>query len=113
MRIPVIVMMCTPPAMIPSRSGFTFGHMGGIISLSPPAAILMPAMDLYLRKVIHPQAHDNYPVLLKDDGLELEIGSIRHPSTAAALSSIGPRAFWPPSTGAADSKVSGEPEPLW
>jgi hypothetical protein len=33
-------------------------------------------MDLYLRKVIHPQAHDNYRVLLKDDGLELEIGSI-------------------------------------
>jgi hypothetical protein len=33
-------------------------------------------MDLYLRKVIHPQAHDNYRVLLKDDGLEVEIGSI-------------------------------------
>jgi hypothetical protein len=28
------------------------------------------------RKVIHPQAHDNYWVILKDDGLELEIGSI-------------------------------------
>jgi hypothetical protein len=33
-------------------------------------------MDLYLRKVIHPQAHDNYRVILKDDGLETEIGSI-------------------------------------
>jgi hypothetical protein len=33
-------------------------------------------MDLYLRKVVHPQAHDNYRVLLKDDGLEFEIGSI-------------------------------------
>jgi hypothetical protein len=33
-------------------------------------------MDLYLRKVIHPQAIDNYRVLLKDDGLEVEIGSI-------------------------------------
>jgi hypothetical protein len=33
-------------------------------------------MDLYLRKVSHPQAHDNYRVLLKDDGLALEIGSI-------------------------------------
>jgi hypothetical protein len=33
-------------------------------------------MDLYLRKVLHPQAHDNYRVLLKDDGLEVEIGSI-------------------------------------
>jgi hypothetical protein len=32
----------------------------------------MPA--LYLRKVIHPQARDNYRVVLKDDGLELEIG---------------------------------------
>jgi hypothetical protein len=48
MRIPV--MMCTPPAMIPSRRGFTFGHMGGIISVSPPAAVLMPAMDLYLAR---------------------------------------------------------------
>jgi hypothetical protein len=35
----------------------------------------MPA--LYLRKVIHPQARDNYRVVLKDDGLEFEIGSIR------------------------------------
>jgi hypothetical protein len=34
----------------------------------------MPA--LYLRKVIHPQARDNYRVVLKSDGLELEIGSI-------------------------------------
>jgi len=33
-------------------------------------------MDLYLRKVIHPQAIDNHRVVLKDDGLELEIGSI-------------------------------------
>jgi hypothetical protein len=34
----------------------------------------MPA--LYLRKVIHPQAHDNYRVVLNDDGLKIEIGSI-------------------------------------
>ena len=34
----------------------------------------MPA--LYLRKVVHPQAWDNYRVILKDDGLEYEIGSI-------------------------------------
>jgi hypothetical protein len=33
-------------------------------------------MDLFLRKVIHPQAHDNYRVILKEDGLEIEIGSI-------------------------------------
>jgi hypothetical protein len=33
-------------------------------------------MDLYLRKVVHPQAHDNYRVVLKDDGLETEVGSI-------------------------------------
>jgi hypothetical protein len=33
--------------------------------------------DLYLRKVIHPQAKDNYRLILKgDNGLELEIGSI-------------------------------------
>jgi hypothetical protein len=32
--------------------------------------------DLDLRKVIHPQARDNYRVIWKDDGLEVEIGSI-------------------------------------
>jgi hypothetical protein len=31
-------------------------------------------MDSYLREVIHPQAHDNYRVIWKDDGTE--IGSI-------------------------------------
>jgi hypothetical protein len=29
-----------------------------------------------LRKVIHPQAHDNYRVILKREGDEVEIGSI-------------------------------------
>ena len=33
-------------------------------------------MDLYLRKVIHPQAHENYRVILKCDGGDFEIGSI-------------------------------------
>jgi len=33
-------------------------------------------MNLYLRKVIHPQAHDNYRVVLKLDEGEFEIGSI-------------------------------------
>jgi len=34
-------------------------------------------MDLYLRKVIHPQAQENYRLILKDDdGQEIEIGSI-------------------------------------
>jgi|SRR5579864_2998198 hypothetical protein len=33
-------------------------------------------MDLYLRKVIHPQARDNYRVVLKDYIPEVEIGSI-------------------------------------
>ena len=33
-------------------------------------------MALYLRKVTHPQAHDNYRVILKLDGDEVEIGSI-------------------------------------
>jgi hypothetical protein len=32
-------------------------------------------MDLFLRKVIHPQAHDNYRVVVRDGG-EIEIGSI-------------------------------------
>jgi hypothetical protein len=33
-------------------------------------------MDLFLRRVIHPQAHDNYRVHFKDDGVEIEVGSI-------------------------------------
>ena len=33
-------------------------------------------MDLFLRKVIHPQARDNYRVIPKDDGVEIEVGSI-------------------------------------
>lgn len=46
------------------------------------------AMDLYLRKVIHPQARDNYRVILKHDGIETEIGSIgiQHGSGAALRS---------------------------
>jgi hypothetical protein len=34
----------------------------------------MPA--LYLHKVVHPQARDNYRVVLEEDGLEIEVGSI-------------------------------------
>jgi hypothetical protein len=33
-------------------------------------------MDLYLRKVDHPQARDGYRVILKDDEGEIELGSI-------------------------------------
>ena len=33
-------------------------------------------MNLYLRRVVHPQANDNYRVILKCDGDEFEIGSI-------------------------------------
>jgi hypothetical protein len=33
-------------------------------------------MNLNLRKVVHPQAHENYRVVLKLDGDEFEIGSI-------------------------------------
>jgi hypothetical protein len=33
-------------------------------------------MDLFFHKVIHPQARDNYRVLFKDDGVEIEVGSI-------------------------------------
>jgi hypothetical protein len=33
-------------------------------------------MELFLRRVIHPQAHDNYRVILKEDGVEIELGSI-------------------------------------
>lgn len=42
-------------------------------------------MDLYLRKVDHPQARDGYRVILKVDETEFEIGSIGvtyHTSTA-------------------------------
>jgi hypothetical protein len=31
---------------------------------------------LYLRKIIHPQAQENYRVILKLDGSEFKIGSI-------------------------------------
>jgi hypothetical protein len=33
-------------------------------------------MELFLRKVVRPQAHDNYRVILKDDGVEIEVDSI-------------------------------------
>jgi hypothetical protein len=33
-------------------------------------------MELFLREVIHPQARDNYRVILKQDGLEFQLGSI-------------------------------------
>jgi hypothetical protein len=33
-------------------------------------------MDLYLRKVVHHQASDNYRVILKGDQDEVELGSI-------------------------------------
>lgn len=33
-------------------------------------------MDLYLRKITHPQASDNHRVVLKTDETEFEIGSI-------------------------------------
>jgi hypothetical protein len=33
-------------------------------------------MDLFLRREIHPQSRDNYRVVLKEDGDEIEIGSI-------------------------------------
>lgn len=32
--------------------------------------------DLYLRKVIHPQASDNYRVIFKYEGEDIEVGSI-------------------------------------
>jgi hypothetical protein len=33
-------------------------------------------MDLFLRKVSHPQASDNYRVIAMIDGIEFEVGSI-------------------------------------
>lgn len=39
-------------------------------------------MDLYLRKVDHPQARDNFRVILKIDETEYEIGSIGPARTA-------------------------------
>jgi hypothetical protein len=55
-------------------------------------------MDLYLRKVVHPQAINNYRVILKDDGPELEIGSIgiQHGSGAGSAADWqGPAASSP------------------
>ena len=44
-------------------------------------------MDLYLRRVIHPQVHDNYRVILKHEGIDFEIGSIgiQHGSAGAVF----------------------------
>jgi hypothetical protein len=39
-------------------------------------------MDLYLRKVVHPQALDNYRIILKYDGLEIGSIGIQHGSGA-------------------------------
>jgi len=58
--------MCARAPAAPSCSGFTIGQIGGI----------MGCMDLFFHKVIHPQARDNYRVLFKDDGVEIEVGSI-------------------------------------
>jgi hypothetical protein len=33
-------------------------------------------MNLFLRKVIHPHADDRYRVILKDDGDDIQLGSI-------------------------------------
>jgi hypothetical protein len=40
-------------------------------------------MDLYLRKVDHPQARNSYRVILKEDGDEIELGSIGLQHTTA------------------------------
>jgi hypothetical protein len=45
-------------------------------------------MDLYLRKVIHPQAVENYRVILRDGGEEIEVGSI------GVQHAAGARSFW-------------------
>jgi hypothetical protein len=44
-----------------------------------------------LRKVIHPQAHENYRVMLKDDGDEIELGSIgiQHDAGAQVFLEVG------------------------
>ena len=51
-------------------------------------------MDLFLRKVVHPQAHDTYRVIWKDDGLvEVEIGAIgvQHGSGGDGRQGLVPR----------------------
>jgi hypothetical protein len=47
----------------------------GMIAVSVPSALTW-AMDLFLRKVDHPQARDSYHVILKQDGVDVQIGSI-------------------------------------
>jgi hypothetical protein len=53
-------------------------RVGSLIiwSCFPPPTPVNGIIELFLRKVIHPQAHDNYRVILKDDGVEIEVGSI-------------------------------------
>src|SRR5215831_10682402 len=45
-------------------------------SSAMPSKPKAPLMALYLRKVVHPPAHDNYRVILKLDEGDFEIGSI-------------------------------------
>jgi hypothetical protein len=33
-------------------------------------------MELFLRKIIHPEARNNYRVIVKNDDVEIEVGSI-------------------------------------
>jgi hypothetical protein len=49
-------------------------------------------MELFLHRVIHPQAHDNYRVILKDDGVEIEVGSIgvQHGGWVSGIDNIVP-----------------------
>jgi hypothetical protein len=53
-------------------------------------AMIGEGMALYLRKVIHPQAHDNCRVILKLDEGEFEIGSIgiQHAGTVIPVRSF-------------------------
>jgi hypothetical protein len=55
--------------------------MGGLLSRSSSTAVMprfLPlwAMDLFLRRVRHPQVRDSYRVVAEVDGAKIEIGSI-------------------------------------
>ena len=43
-------------------------------------------MDLFLRKVPHPQAHDSCRVIVKIDGAAIEVGSIGLQNTTSTAS---------------------------
>ena len=57
------------------RGWYRIGATGPIRLSGRGIGCLSSREALFLRRVIHPEAHDNYRVILKDGGEEIEMGS--------------------------------------